>query len=76
MDDDAGTTRTFLGKTTRRSGGNGTARWLLGQALEAVTSGRIDYHPNANRKWCVGQHGRGYTLIGAALDAWRKRRLI
>ncbi len=66
-------TPTFLGKTTARSGPNSLLRWLIAQVLDLITSGFIDYHPNANRKWCVGEYGRGHTLLEASVDAWRKR---
>lgn len=68
-------TQTFLGRTSMRSGPNSGARLALASLLTLLTGDFIDYHPNANRKWCVGKHGRGYMLREAACDAWRKRRL-
>jgi hypothetical protein len=61
---------TYLGHTSERSGNNGVLRLLVALALDAFTLGYIDYLPNANRKWCFGPHGRGYTLIEAVRDAW------
>lgn len=64
---------TFLGHTSERSGPNSGARLLFAAVVHVLSFGRVDYHPNANRKWCVGERGRGYTLREAALDARRKR---